>query len=162
MLRLILAAFLIATPFTALAEGTIQIAVKLTPAGSFVAKSDRLKGDLARNGGDITSAKLSVALDSFKTGMSLRDEHFCKHLGCEAQPKAVLTGMKASGGKGSGSLELNGVKKDISFQYEEKDSNFVAKFDLNSTDFKMIKAKYLGIEVAETVSVEVRVPAPKK
>jgi hypothetical protein len=73
-----------------------------------------------------------------------------------------LTGIKASGGKGSGLLELNGVKKDISFQYEEKDSNFVAKFDLNSTEFKMAKAKYLGIEVAETVSVEVRVPAPKK
>jgi hypothetical protein len=162
MLRVVLAALLIGSPLASRAEGTIQIAVKLTPAGSFVAKSERLKGDLTRTGGDITSTKLSVALDSFKTGMALRDEHFCKHLGCEAQPKAVLTDMKASGGKGSGLLELNGVKKDISFQYEEKDSNFVAKFDLNSTEFKMAKAKYLGIEVAETVSVEVRVPAPKK
>ncbi len=153
---------LLLVPIQSFAEGSIQIAVKLTPAGSFVAKSERLKGDLTRNQGEISSQKLSVSLDSFKTGMSLRDEHFCKHLGCESQPKAVLSGLKASGGKGTGSLELNGVKRDISFNYEDKDSMIVAKFELNSTDFKMPHAKYLGVEVSDVVSVEVRVPAPKK
>ena len=116
---------LLLVPIQSFAEGSIQIAVKLTPAGSFVAKSERLKGDLTRNQGEISSQKLSVSLDSFKTGMSLRDEHFCKHLGCESQPKAVLSGVKASGGKGTGSLELNGVKRDISFNYEDKDSMIV-------------------------------------
>jgi hypothetical protein len=155
-------AFLICFPLLSHAEGTIQIAVKLTPAGSFVAKSDRLKGDLSRTGAELTSQKLSVALDSFKTGMTLRDEHFCKHLGCETQPKAVLSGLKASGGKGTGSLELNGIKRDIPFSYEEKDQAVLARFELNSTDFKMPHAKYLGVEVNDVVNVEVRLPAPKK
>jgi len=153
---------LLLIPIQSFAEGSIQIAVKLTPAGSFVAKSERLKGDLVRNQGEISSQKLSVSIDSFKTGMSLRDEHFCKHLGCETQPKAVLSAVKASGGKGTGSLELNGVKRDISFNYEDKDSVIVAKFELNSADFKMPHAKYLGVEVSDIVLVEVRIPAPKK
>ncbi len=160
MKKRIMILFLI--PNLCFAEGSIQIAVKLTPAGSFVAKSDRLKGDLIRNQGEISSQKLSVSIDSFKTGMSLRDEHFCKHLGCESQPKAILSALKASGGKGTGTLELNGVKRDISFNYEEKDSMLLAKFELNSADFKMPHAKYLGVEVSDTVAVEVRVPAPKK
>ncbi len=153
---------LLTAPSLCFAEGSIQIAVKLTPAGSFVAKSDRLKGDLSRNQGEISSQKLSVSIDSFKTGMTLRDEHFCKHLGCETQPKAVLSAIKASGGKGTGTLELNGVKRDISFNYEEKESMLIAKFDLNAADFKMPHAKYLGVEVSDLVSIEVRVPAPKK
>ncbi len=153
---------LLLIPIQSFAEGSIQIAVKLTPAGSFVAKSERLKGDLVRNQGEFSSQKLSVSIDSFKTGMSLRDEHFCKHLGCETQPKAVLSAVKASSGKGTGSLELNGVKRDISFNYEDKDSVIVAKFELNSADFKMPHAKYLGVEVSDIVLVEVRIPAPKK
>ncbi len=162
MLKPILSLIIIFSPLASYAEGTIQISVKLTPAGSFVAKSDRLKGDLVRNGAEITSQKLSVSIDSFKTGMSLRDEHFCKHLGCEAQPKSILSNLKGTGGKGTGILELNGVKKEIAFNYEEKDSLIVAKFELNSADFKMPHAKYLGVEVSDVVSVEVRTPAPKK
>jgi hypothetical protein len=160
--KILLNLVLLLIPIPSFAEGTIQIAVKLTPAGSFVAKSERLKGDLTRNQGEISSQKLSVSLDSFKTGMSLRDEHFCKHLGCETQPKAVLSAVKASGGKGTGTLELNGVKRDIAFNYEDKDSMIVAKFELNSADFKMPHAKYLGVEVSDVVSIEVRVPAPKR
>ena len=162
MKKILLNLVLLLIPIPSFAEGTIQIAVKLTPAGSFVAKSERLKGDLTRNQGEISSQKLSVSLDSFKTGMSLRDEHFCKHLGCETQPKAVLSAVKASGGKGTGTLELNGVKRDIAFNYEDKDSMIVAKFELNSADFKMPHAKYLGVEVSDVVSIEVRVPAPKR
>jgi hypothetical protein len=162
MHKIWITAFLTCLPGLSYAEGSIQIAVKLTPAGSFVAKSDRLKGDLSRTGAELTSQKLSVALDSFKTGMTLRDEHFCKHLGCETQPKAILSGLKASGGKGTGSLELNGIKREISFSYEEKDQTVLAKFDLNSADFKMPHAKYLGVEVNDVVNVEVRLPAPKK
>ena len=162
MLKSILPLIIICSPLASYAEGTIQISVKLTPAGSFVAKSDRLKGDLIRTGAEITSQKMSVSIDSFKTGMSLRDEHFYKHLGYESQPKALLSAIKASGGKGTGSLELNGVKKEIQFAYEEKDSMMVAKFDVNAADFKMPHAKYLGVEVNDIVSIEVRVPAPKK
>ena len=162
MKKILLNLVLLLIPIPSFAEGTIQIAVKLTPAGSFVAKSERLKGDLTRNQGEISSQKLSVSLDSFKTGMSLRDEHFCKHLGCETQPKAVLSAVKASGGKGTGTLELNGVKRDIAFNYEDKDSMIVAKFELNSADFKMPHAKYLGVAVSDVVSIEVRVPAPKR
>jgi len=162
VLKAIFTSILFCFPLLSYAEGTIQISVKLTPAGSFVAKSDRLKGDLTRSGSEFTSQKMSVSIDSFKTGMSLRDEHFYKHLGYESQPKALLSGLKASGGKGTGSLELNGVKKDIQFTYEEKDSMMVANFEVNAADFKMPHAKYLGVEVNDVVSVEVRVPAPKK
>jgi hypothetical protein len=147
-------------PFTALADGSIQVAVKLSPAGSFVAKSEKLKGDIAKNGDVLTASKISIAIDSFKTGMSLRDEHFCKHLGCEAHPKAVLTQLKASKGKGTATLELNGVKKEISFNYEEKAGVFTSKLQLNASDFNMPQAKYLGVEVNNQVVVEIKIGAP--
>ncbi len=149
-------------PFAAHSEGTVSISVKLTPAGSFVAKTEKLKGDLVQSGGKWGAQKLSVSIDSFKTGMSLRDEHFCKHLGCEKFPKATLTDLKLAEGKGTGTLELNGVKKDLSFDYVEKAGFLETRIPLNSTDFGMPHAKYLGVEVSDLVTMDVRIALPKK
>jgi hypothetical protein len=158
----IIALSLTLIPAPVLAEGMLKIYVTLKPAGSFVAKSDKLKGDLIKSGDSFSAEKISVSIESMKTGMSLRDEHFCKHLGCIEHPKAILTNLKAANGKGRGTLDLNGVKKEIEVSYKDAGNEITATFEANAADFNMPHAKYLGVEVSDQIKGEVSLGYMKK
>ncbi len=141
--------------FAVAAEDGLSLNVKLTPAGSFVAKSNKLKGDLVQEGANFKAEKLTVLISTFKTGMSLRDEHFCKHLKCEANPKATLSDFVAANGVGKGTLEVAGVKKPIEVKYEVKGNQLVAPLNFKASEFGLPPAKYLGVGVNDDVTGEV-------
>jgi hypothetical protein len=107
---------------TALAEAKLTLFVELTPAGSFQAVSKKIKGNLLKTGIEFTAEKLSISIESLKTGIDLRDEHTWKHLNSSKHEKAVVTGLKAQNGKGTATLEVNGIKKTITMTYKEADS----------------------------------------
>lgn len=94
--------------------------------------------------------------------MSLRDEHLAKHLNVSTYPKIILSQIKGTAGKAKGVFEINGVKKEVEFQYEEKGEEIIAKFNLNTADFKLPHVKYLGVEVHEALTGEARVTFQKK
>ncbi len=136
----------------------ITLFVSLTPAGSFQAVSQKPKGNLIKENGVFTADKIAVSIESFKTGIDLRDEHFWKHLNSSKHPKATLTNLKAQGGKGSANLEVNGVKKPVVISYTEKGKEVVAKFQIKASDFSLAKAEYLGVGVSDLVEVEAILP----
>ena len=95
----------------AFAETQVTMFITLSPAGSFNAVNKKVKGNLIKQNGAFTTDKLYLNVENFKTGIELRDEHLWKHLQSTKHPKATLTDLKATGGKGTANLEVAGVKK---------------------------------------------------
>lgn len=153
MIRLALITLIFSTQLWA--ENMTKIHVELSPAGSFDGVSQKMKGDLVKTGGSITADKLWINAESFKTGIDLRDEHLWKHL---QNSKIVMTNVKGQGGRATGILEINNVKKPVSMTYTEKDGHVNANFVVQNSDFKLPKASYMGVGVENSVKVEVTYP----
>ncbi len=143
---------------TAFAKPKISVFVSLTPAGSFTAVSEKPKGNLFKQGESFTADKISITIESLKTGIDLRDEHFWKHLNSSKHDKAVLTDLKATGGKATANLEVNGVKKPIAISYKMVGEEVQANFVVKASQFGLSKAEYLGVGVEDTVKVEAILP----
>jgi polyisoprenoid-binding protein YceI len=140
------------------AKAKLSVFVTLTPAGSFTAVSEKPKGNLFKQGDNFTADKIAVTIESLKTGIDLRDEHFWKHLNSTKHDKAILTDLKASGGKATANLEINGVKKPVSITYKITGEEIMASFTVKASDFSLAKAEYLGVGVDDTVKVEAVLP----
>lgn len=144
--------------FPAISQTSILIDVSLSPAGSFQAATSKIKGSIKATDQAIQADKISVLINSFKTGIDLRDEHFAKHLNAETHPRATLTELKGANGKGSAKLEVNGVNLPVSFDYVTKNNILSTKLKLKASDFKLKKAEYLGVGVADDVVLSVELP----
>ncbi len=132
----------------------VVVKVSLSPAGSFEAKSAKVKGDVKKTGNSFTAENLWVKTEELKTGITLRDEHFHKHLNFEKFPKIAFTQVSAADGKGSGTLVINDIKKVVPFTYKASGANKVeATFKVKPSDFKLKEAKYMEIGVEDEVEV---------
>lgn len=157
-MKLIFALCLMLTTVAAFAKAKVSIFVSLSPAGSFTAVSEKPKGNLFRSGDSFTADKISITIESFKTGIDLRDEHFWKHLNSTTHDKATLTNLKAAGGKATADLEVNGVKKPVNISYTVAGDEVAAKFTVKASQFNLKKAEYLGVGVEDDVKVEANIP----
>jgi polyisoprenoid-binding protein YceI len=144
----------------AFAKKGVVIDVELT-AGSFQAKTKKIKGKVQPADGGFTAKKLYVKVKHLETGIEMRDEHLHKRLVTDDANKVVVTNVVAKGGKGSGTINIKGIKKKFSFKYEDKGDNIEAKFKLNLKDFKITGISYMGIGVEDEVSITAEVPKGK-
>lgn len=161
-MKAILALCFLLTSIAAFAESKITLFVDLSPAGSFQAVSKKAKGNLFKQGDAFTADKISVSIESFKTGIDLRDEHTWKHMNSSNHPKATLTDLKATGGKATANLEVNGVKKPVNINYKVAGQEVIAKFAVKASQFGMKKAEYLGVGVNDVINVEAILPFKTK
>ena len=136
-------------------ENQVTVFVNLSPAGSFQAVSSKIKGSIKEQDGKYYSEKLSVLVQTLKTGIDLRDEHLWKHLDPESKHnKIVVTNIKASGKTGEAVLEINGIKKIIPFTFVQENNKFKAKLNLKASQFNLPKVEYMGVGVDDLVKVE--------
>lgn len=134
----------------------LTVKMTLSPAGSFDAKTAKVRGDVIKTGSKYTSESIWVKIEDLKTGIDLRDEHFHKHFNFEKNPKITMTNISAEGGKGSGTLTVNGVSNKIDFNYKAVgDKKVEALFKVKPSLFKLKEAKYLEIGVDDEVEVVV-------
>ncbi len=157
-MKLTIALFLILSSVFVYAKPQVSIFVTLSPAGSFTAVSEKPKGNLFKQGESFTADKISITIESFKTGIDLRDEHFWKHLNSTKHDKAILTNIKASAGRATADLEVNGVKKPVAISYKVLGEEIVAAFTAKPSQFGLARAEYLGVGVEDNVKVEVTLP----
>lgn len=143
---------LILLPFMCFASD-IKVSVTLNPTGSFEITSSRIIGSAKREGQNLKADKIMVNVNSFKTGLDLRDEHTKEKLQYKKFPSIKITNAKAANGKGSAEIEIMSIKKPITFTYTDKGSSIVAKFPLNLKEFKIGGINYMGIGVGDTVQV---------
>lgn len=157
-MKLLVSLCLILSTAAAFAKPKVSVFVSLSPAGSFTAVSEKPKGNLFKQGDGFTADKITVTIESLKTGIDLRDEHFWKHLNSTKHDKAILTDLKAAGGKATANLEINGVKKPISISYKVSGEEVIANFAVKASQFALAKAEYLGVGVEDDVKVEAVLP----
>ena len=132
----------------------VTVKMSLSPAGSFEAKSAKLKGEVKKAGDAFTAEQLWIKVEELKTGIDLRDSHFHKHLNAEKFPKITMTQVSAAGGKGTGTLSINDVKKPVNFTYKNLSPNKLqAQFTVKPSEFKLKEAKYMEIGVDDSVEV---------
>lgn len=132
----------------------LTVKISLSPAGSFEAKTEKLKGEIKQQGSKFTAENLWVKVEELKTGINLRDEHFHKHLNFEKSPKITLSQVTAESGKGSGTLTVNENKMPVNFTYKNiSDKKIEANFKVKASDFKLKPANYMEIGVDDLVEI---------
>ena len=133
--------------------------VSLTPAGDFKAKMDDVKGEAVQAGDSFTADKITVNLNSMKTGLPLRDKHGKeKYLEVAKYPEAVLSKASGKGGKGTGMLKLHGIEKAVTGTYKVEGKMLTADFPIKLSDFGIVGIKYMGVGVDDDVKIHVTVP----
>lgn len=141
-----------------------EVAIKLSPAGSFKVKSKDVRGFATQVHGShdgVEAKNIVVGLKNIETGISLRDQHTKKHLEVEKYPEAVLVSANGSGGKGHGVIRIKGIENKIEGTYKIEGSNLVAQFNLKLSDFKISGIKYMGVGVVDDAGVTITVPLKK-
>lgn len=156
-MKVILALSLLAVSLNSFAN-KVTLNVALSPAGSFQAVSSKAKGNITKQGDSFIADKISVSIESFRTGIDLRDEHTWKHMNSSKHPRATLTDVKGQGGKAQGILEVNGVKKPVMITYKIEGSDVHSKFAVKASEFGLSKAEYLGVGVNDLIEVEAILP----
>lgn len=137
----------------------LQIAVSLSPAGSFIAESEQLQveGELRITPQGFRARNISVLISSLKTGIDLRDDHMRKkYFEMEEFPKAILIEGQGSDGKFQGKLQVHGVVRAVQGTYQTSGKSLEAKFQCKLSDFKIQEAKYMGVGVDDEVTVSVK------
>lgn len=154
-MKVFLASMMLLGSVAAYSESKLTIDVTLNPAGSFQASTQKIDGKIKKSGDLITADKISVKINSLTTGIDLRDEHLWKHLNFKKFQKAILTDLKGKSGNATAFLELAGVKKPITVKYTEDGNRVVCEFKINTKDFNLPDAEYMGIGVEREVSGKV-------
>lgn len=151
---LVLVFFLLSSHFTLAADPEVKIQLTFSPAGSFELVSKKLRGHVIKKDGKLSADKLSVRIQSFSSGIDLRDQHFWKHMNYKEHSKAILTDVKGENGKATGNLQVNGVKKNINIDYTENKNEYVAQFKIKASEFSLPPKSFLGITVDDEVSIK--------
>lgn len=137
---------------------SLEIDVKLSPAGSFKATTKKIKGSVKVNGDKVSAENVLVDLRSLTTGIGLRDKHLKERLEAEKHPVAKLVKAEGKGGAGTATLELKGQKKDVSGVYKLKGGQLQAEFKMKMSDLGINDVRYMGVGAKDEVMVTIVLP----
>ena len=137
---------------------SLEIDVKLSPAGSFKATTKKIKGTVKVSGDKVSAENVFVDLHSLTTGIGLRDKHLKERLETEKYPVAKLVKAEGKGGKGTATLELKGQKKDVTGTYQVKGNNLLAEFKMKMSDLGINDVRYMGVGAKDEVVVSIVLP----
>ncbi|MBY0518756.1 MAG: hypothetical protein K2P81_17730 [Bacteriovoracaceae bacterium] len=140
------------------AAGTVKVQVTLSPAGSFTAHSEKVRGFAEKSGSKYVAKELTVEVGTLKTDLDLRDEHFQKRLG-GPKSKILIQNAVGENGKGVATMVANGKSNPISFVYKAEGSQIVARFNAKPSDFGITDVKYMGIGVEDKITIDATIPA---
>jgi hypothetical protein len=139
-----------------------EVKVSLSPAGSFIGKTKDVQGMAESDGSSYTAKDIVVGLASLQTGIELRDKHTREHLEVEKFPTAKLIKATGKDGKGTGTIEIRGVQKEITGTYKVDGSILTAVFPVHFPDFNIKGIRYAGIGVKDAGTITVKVPVGTK
>jgi polyisoprenoid-binding protein YceI len=150
------------SPLCAWAEPIVELRVGLFPAGSFVAKSSKVKGHAEQNGNEVSAKNITVPTGSFDSGIGLRNTHMKKRFNTDQHPEAVLLEASGKDGKGKGKLQVNGITKEVNGTYKIiDDKELEATFRTKASEFDIKDVAYMGVGMEDELEVFVRVPVKK-
>jgi polyisoprenoid-binding protein YceI len=124
-------------------------------------------GTIAFDPADLAKSKFDLTVDvaSINTGNGLMNKHAKGDdwFNAEKYPSIKFTSSKIEKSgtdfKAIGSLEIHGIKKDITVPFSFKKNIFKANFSVNRTDFKVGKADN---DVSTVLKIDATIPVAKK
>lgn len=147
-------------------DGSVDVDVSASLGLSFKVHNDVVTYHVEDAGG-----VFDVGATSFKSGLSLRDEHLRRAIDASRFSKVTLTVPLQSvaipveddstSGDVIGHLQFHGVTKDVSVHYAavadcEGHVGVKSTFDVDVTDFGVIPPTYMGVSVKPVVHVTAR------
>lgn len=139
-------------------SSSVEVHVKLSPVGSYVAKTSQVQGVVTVTGGKVQASNIRVQSKSLKTGLALRDKHTQERLQADKFPEIILVKGEGAGGKGTGIIKLKGIEKPIAGSYKVEGKTMKAQFKLSIKQFGIENVKYLGVGVKDEVEIKVQLP----
>ncbi len=140
------------------AQSSLTVDVKLKPAGTFQAKTTKIKGSAHRTEGGVAAENIVIDVASLSTGISMRDKHLKDHLEVATYPTAKLIKAVGKQGKGKGIIEIKGQKQDVDGTYTIDGHSLIAKFKMQLSKLKITDVRYMGVGVADEVQITIKVP----
>ena len=160
-----LALLFLVAPILSWAEAGVAVHVTLSPAGSFIAETERVTGTAYKTADGVAAENVVVDITSLKTGVSLRDKHTKEHLLSEKFPQAKLLKAVGKNGKGEALIEIKGIKRKVAGTYTIAGNMLKASFPIHLPDLEITGIKYMGVGVKDDVTVDINLPlgpAPAK
>lgn len=137
---------------------SLEIDVKLSPAGSFKAVTKKIKGAVKKSGAQVLAENVLVDLRSLSSGIGLRDKHLKERLQVDKYPVAKLIKAEGSGGKGTATLQIRGQKKDVQGTYSMNGNELQAEFNMKMSDLGINDVRYMGVGAKDEVKVTIVLP----
>lgn len=138
-------------------DNILKLHASITPnAGSFVATSNKSRGRLLKTNNVFTADRISVFSESFMTENTLRDKHVADYLaGGENRPfpRIDIIELRGENNKAKAKIIINNITKEIEINFLEKDNYVEAEFEINTSDFNLSPASFLGVKVSNKVKV---------
>ncbi len=128
-----------------------------------------LTGTLSRIGNDLTG-ELKIPLESFKTGMTTRDNHLKNKVFETAKYQTatlMITSLAVPVGNGefkdipfSGKLNLHGVEKEVKgisqITINDKTTHFAAHLDIKLSDYQIERPEFMGMNIQDDVKIDAK------
>lgn len=139
---------------------SLEVDVSLSPAGSFVAKTNEVKGVALLKGNAVAAKDVEVNLKDLKTGIGLRDSHTQKHLETDKYPKALLIKGIGKNGKGKAKIKFRGKESIVQGTYKISNDkkNLEASFPLSLSKYGITGIRYMGVGVKDQVMIRIQLP----
>lgn len=130
----------------------------------------KMTGDISFNENDLSSSKFSVSVEvsSINTGNGMKNKHAKsdKWLDATKYPSITFNSSKvlksADGFQVEGTLEMHGVKKQISIPFTFSSNTFKGNFTVKRMDFGVGTMEGMSKKVPNEIALEVSVPVTKK
>lgn len=140
------------------AAGEMTIKVQLSPAGSFDAKSTQVEGFAQKTATGVTASNVKINMKALETGVSLRDKHLKEKLMTDKFQFATLEKAVGKDDKGQAIINVKGIKQKVSGTYKIEGNTLKAEFKTKLSLFQIDKVRYMGVGVADEVTVLVTLP----
>lgn len=137
---------------------TVTVDVSLNPVGDFVLTPSKVTGFATQNGDKVTAENVVCELKGLTTGVGVRDGHTKDKLEVAKFPEAKLIKAEGSGGKGTGTIEIRGIQKQVTGTYKIEGKNLIAKFPINLPDYGLTGIGFKGVGVEDEAIVNVNLP----
>jgi len=128
-----------------------------------------MNGDINFDEQDLANSNFSVALNvaSINTGNGTKNKHAVseKWFDAETYPKITFTSSKisksATGYQVEGTLEMHGVKKQITIPFSFSGNTFKGNLKVNRLDYGVGTMKGMSKKVSNEIAIEIAVPVVK-
>jgi polyisoprenoid-binding protein YceI len=136
------------------------------PSGVF----SKMSGDISFDEKDLANSKMNVKVDvtSINTGNGMKNKHAKsdKWFDAKKYPNITFTSTSfsksATGYQVKGTMEIHGIKKEVTIPFTFKNNVFAGAITVNRLDYKIGTTEGMSAKVPANLAITISVPVTKK